>query len=101
MKNTPSLTSPVSAVLFPLGQVVATPGVMRWLEQFEVSPSSLISRHVRGDWGSGPAEDALANAEALLHGNRILSSYPLGADRVWIITEADRSSTCLLLPDEY
>ena len=59
-------------------------------------------KHVRGEWGDLDAEDAEANRTALLDGARILSSYKtrLG-DAIWVITEADRSSTCLLLPEEY
>jgi hypothetical protein len=62
----------------------------------------LLLRHQFGDWGSVPSEDADANREAIETGCRILSSYYLNPDeRVWIITEADRSVTTLLLPDEY
>ena len=65
---------------------------------------SLIQRHVTGDWGDVCAEDADANEQALLTGARLLSSYrssPVEAVKVWIITEADRSSTTILLPEEY
>jgi hypothetical protein len=95
------LDGSISAVLFSTGQIVSTPGALSLLEQFGVSPLSLISRHIRGDWGTLSNEDVTANNNAVSLGNRILSSYPLGDDRVWIITEWDRSATTLLLPDEY
>ena len=87
---------------FELGVVVATPGALEVLGDFEVSPSELIERHVSGNWGDVPTEDARENEYALKHGFRIMSSYPLsGGVHVWVITEADRSSTCILLPAEY
>ena len=59
-------------------------------------------RHACGDWGTVCPDDALANDEALEEGERLLSAYKLrDGTKVWIITEADRSSTCILLPDEY
>jgi hypothetical protein len=69
-----------------------------------------LTRHTRGDWGSVCAEDAASNDEAVTHGFRILSAYPIdpakpskgfGENTLWIITEADRSATTFLLPDEY
>lgn len=61
-----------------------------------------LARHTAGDWGEVPPEDACANDEALLVGERLLSAYRLRAStKLWIITEADRSSTCILLPEEY
>ncbi len=91
----------MSAVL-GLGAVVATPGALAALGAAGVDPSELLRRHASGDWGEVPPEDARENALSLERGLRVLSSYPLrtGA-RVWVITEADRSSTCLLLPEEY
>ncbi len=88
---------------FELGQVVATPGALELLGVANISPSSLIARHESGDWGVVPEEDARENERSLKYGFRILSSYPLGekGERVWIITEHNRSSTCLLLPSEY
>ena len=91
------------AALFDLGVVVATPGALALLETSGESPAALLDRHRSGDWGEVPPEDARENARSLKYGWRILSSYPVGKDgsRVWIITEADRSSTCILLPEEY
>lgn len=89
-------------VLFPLGQVVATPGALQTLAEAGQEPAELLDRHVSGFWGEVCEEDWQANEEALRHGWRLLSSYKLtGGERVWIITEADRSATTILRPDEY
>jgi hypothetical protein len=88
--------------LFPLGQIVATPGALDLLTRHGISPMLLLVRHVRGDYGSLTSEDVAANHAAVSGYDRILSSYPIdGDDRVWIITEWDRSVTTLLLPCEY
>ena len=87
---------------FPLGVVVATPGALRALEQAAESASELLGRHVLGDWGDLCAEDTAANEQALECGFRLLSSYVLSIrEKVWVVTESDRSSTCMLLPGEY
>jgi hypothetical protein len=87
---------------FELGIVVATSGALEVLGDLEVSPSELVERHASGDWGDVPSDYARENEYGLKHGFRLLSSYPLpSGERIWIITEADRSSTCLLLPGEY
>ncbi len=87
---------------FELGRIVATPGALDALAEAGVVPVALLARHQSGDWGEVPKEDAKENEHSLKDGFRVLSSYllPTGA-KVWIITEADRSSTCLLLPEEY
>jgi len=90
--------------LFPLGYTHITPAALDLLAAAGISPVALLARHLAGDWGDVPPEDARENALSLREGFRIVSSYPVGddpADRVWIITEADRSATLLLLPDEY
>jgi hypothetical protein len=93
---------PTTVPLFELGDVVATPGALELLDRTAVNAYDLLLRHKFGDWGSVPPEDDLANQEAVLNGTRIVSSYYLNEnERVWIITEADRSATTLLLPDEY
>ncbi len=94
-------TSPILVILFELGQVVATPGALEVLDKQAVNASTLLERHQSGDWGAVPEDDAQQNLLSVTNGNRILSSYPVGEDRIWIITEADRSSTTLLLPEEY
>lgn len=87
---------------FPLGQTMATPGALAALERAEESPLTYLSRHVSGDWGELGPEDKRANEQALKSGTRLLSAYALSTqERLWIITEADRSSTTLLLPEEY
>jgi hypothetical protein len=81
---------------------VATPGALGALAEARIEPLSLLARHRRGDWGEIPAGDAKENRIGLEYSWRVLSSYPLpGGARVWIITEADRSATTLLLPEEY
>ena len=89
-------------LLFELGQVVATPGSLETLKTAGHTPVEFLSRHVRGDWGDLDSEDKQANEDALKDGGRIFSSYRLADGTVlWVITEADRSSTCVLLPSEY
>ncbi len=83
------------------GRIVATPGALEVLEEAGVEPHELLRRHLSGDWGELDAHDRRENERSLKHGFRVLSSYPVGGQKVWIITEADRSSTCLLLPSEY
>jgi hypothetical protein len=88
------------AARFPLGRIVATPGALALLVNASENPAGLLARHQAGDWGEVPPEDAHENELSVERGWRIVSSYPVGAGRIWIITEADRSSTCLLLPAE-
>lgn len=102
-----------NVAMFPLGKTVVTSGVAGLLDDEEVSRSylhSCLQRHAVGDWGNVCAADAKENDRSVKHGFRILSAYPLdpgkdssghGSNTLWIITEADRSVTTLLLPDEY
>lgn len=95
-------SSPENRVLFSPGQVVTTPGALEAMAINQCLPLNLLHKHLTGDWGEVPPEDAEANREALQNGSRLLSSYPLeNGARIWIITEADRSVTTLLLPEEY
>jgi len=88
--------------LFPLGQCVATPGALAALEEAGQSPADFLNRHVAGDWGEIDREDKGLNEQALKEGARIFSVYQTSKGvKVWVITEADRASTCVLLPDEY
>jgi hypothetical protein len=89
------------APLFAMGQILATPAVADHFSSQGVSPFVYLSRHVRGDWGDVPHEDAVANQASIERDTRILSSYKVAAETVWIITEADRSATTLLFPSEY
>ena len=86
---------------FELGRVVATPGALDAMEEAGTEPSELLRRHLGGDWGELDAHDRRENQLSLKHGFRVLSSYPVGGQKVWIITEADRSATTMLLPSEY
>ena len=92
----------VPAAKFNLGQLVATPGALSALEEAGQDAIEFVSRHASGDWGDLSEEDRNENEFSLAHGFRLLSSYKLrNGTKLWIITEADRSSTTLLLPDEY
>ncbi|MEM8666160.1 MAG: hypothetical protein AAGG48_01500 [Planctomycetota bacterium] len=85
-----------------LGRVVATPGAPAALEEAEATPLPFLIRHASGDWGDVPEEDAELNNEAVRDFLRVLSSYTLHTgQRICVITEADRSSTKILLPGEY
>jgi len=85
---------------FSLGHVVATPGALELLQGESIWP--YIARHARGDWGDLGHADIKENELSLKHGYRLLSAYNLpSGERIWINTEADRSSTCVLLPEEY
>ena len=87
-------------LLFPPGRIVITDGAAAVLQQPEAV--SLIRRHLTGDWGEMDAHDQRANRDALRNGDRLFSQYTLASGtRIWIITEADRSVTTILLPDEY
>jgi len=85
----------------PLGRVLATPGALQLLRDAGEDTARYLARHALGDWGEVPPEDARENERSLKHGWRVLSSYAVGEGKVWIITEADRSYTTILLPDEY
>ena len=85
----------------PLGKVVATPGALNLLSEAGEDAFGYLVRHTSGDWGDLCAFDRQQNERALKNGWRILSSYPVGECRIWIITEADRSVTTILLPEEY
>jgi hypothetical protein len=86
----------------PLGRTVATPGALAALYAAGENGLAYLRRHASGDWGDVPEEDAEENERALQRGYRILSAYQLqDGTKLWVITEADRSSTCILLPEEY
>lgn len=89
-------------MLFELGRIVATPGALAALERALQKPQEFIDRHVAGDWGEVPQEDKVENEVSLLNGYRLLSAYRTAmGERLWILTEADRSLTTILLPQEY
>ncbi len=88
--------------LFPAGQIVATPGALALLEEAKKTPLEFLSRHLRGDWGDVCQDDKAENKLSLKYGFRLMSSYQItDAEKLWIITEGDRSVTTLLLPTEY
>ena len=88
--------------LFQLGQIVATPGALELLESAGKAPTEFIAKHVSGDWGDALCdEDRELNDAALKEQSRLFSAYTVGNEKIWVITEADRSSTPLLLPSEY
>lgn len=83
-----------------------TPGVSELLDQAsdpwpQITLQSILTRHTTGDWGEVPPEDAAENELSLIEGFRVMSVYYVYGERVWVITEADRSCTTLLLPEEY
>ena len=84
---------------FPLGQIVATPNAMAQLAPIDIQTA--LNRHAAGDWGEVCAEDRLENELSLQSGLRLLSVYRSNAIKFWIITEADRSATTVLMPDDY
>ena len=89
-------------IRFALGRVVATPGALRALEHAEQLPAEFLDRHVNGDWGDVPDADKQENELSVEQGFRILSAYTTSAgEKIWILTEADRSSTTIMLPSEY
>lgn len=93
--------------MFYLGKIAATPCAAKALKQSNQAPGELIARHISGDWGEVPPEDAVQNEEAVKNGGRIVSAYKLrSGEIVWVITEGigpngRRESTSILLPEEY
>lgn len=86
-------------ILFEAGSLYTTPAVKEKLEVLQVF--NLFNRHRTGDFGILSEEDKAENLEALTTGGRIFSSYLVGKQKYWVITEADRSTTTVLLPNEY
>ena len=89
----------MDATEFPPGRVVSTRGALATFSH--ESLLRCLGRHLAGDWGDLCDEDKDANEQALAQGGRLFSSYQLPCGKLWIITEADRSVTTFLLPDEY
>ena len=88
-----------SQIKFPLGQVVITPNALEKLKSDDIL--NALNRHVVGDWGELDDEDRQTNDEALQFGDRLLSVYHSGFTKFWIITEASREVTTVLLPEDY
>jgi hypothetical protein len=87
---------------FSLGQIVATQGALELLRRYGKTRNAYLDRHHSGDWGDLGGFDWRANDKALETGARLFSAYAVSPlNTIWIITEADRSSTTLLLPEDY
>jgi hypothetical protein len=87
---------------FALGQTFITPGAQEALEIAGETPIQFLRRHISADWGELSEEDVQENELSLREGFRLLSAYRTSkGQKIWIITEADRSTTTILLPDEY
>lgn len=101
----------MKAPLFSTGELLVTPGALLASIACQANLEGYLERHAHGDWGVLDAHDRCVNEEALRHGHRLLSAYDLPADkadgkgqtsiRIWIITDADRRTSTVLLPDEY
>lgn len=92
----------VNVSLFSLGQIMTTPGALNAFERMEEDPATYLTRHNTGDWGNLDEHDRQENEYSLGRHLRLFSAYNLSdGTRLWIITEADRSMTTFLLPDEY
>lgn len=98
MQPKPTISKP----LFSLGSIVSTPAALEAFARTGQDPRVFIQRHITGDWGDLPEADKQENDVSIDINLRILSAYTLSDQtKIWIITEADRSSTCVLLPDDY
>ena len=88
--------------LFELGKLYTTPGAQAAMMEADQDPLALIQRHVTGDWSKLDEHDQAENRLSIDRDLRIMSAYTLSTGvKVWVITEADRSSTTVLLPSEY
>ena len=101
MSTATTQKTPSRTIRLPLGHVVATPGALDVARSHGLDVVGLLHRHRDGDWGAVSDHDARANDHAVAHGARVLSAYETAGGRLWIITEADRSATTVLLPSEY
>lgn len=90
-------------MLFEIGEVHVTPAAMKAMVEEGRSPYHFLARHMRGDWGDMDDFDKQQNDNALKHGGRLFSAYNFKniEGQIWVITEADRSVTTLLLPEDY
>ena len=87
--------------LFSLGRTIQTPYAKEELHRLNYSPLDLLRRHISGDWTEMDKDDQESNHDAITDGSRIFSAYTIQDVKFWVITEADRSSTTILLPSEY
>ena len=100
--DTTTTTKTQNEALFPLGSIYLTIGAQEALKEANQQPSEFLAKHQSGQWGDLCEDDKKENELSLKEGFRILSAYrtKLG-EKIWVITEADRNSSCLLLPEEY
>lgn len=96
-----ALAGQPSKPLFQLGAVVATPGALHHCAQNGTNPATLIRRHHCGDWGDTGDFDKQANNDALAHGGRLFSVYIVADEKLYVLTEWDRSVTTLLRSQDY
>ena len=102
MLNNNTITKTENKVLFDLGQTFMTIGAREALEESNQLPNEFLARHQSGDWGIVGNEDWKENDFSVKEGFRILSAYKTSkGEKLWVITESDRSSTTMLLPEEY
>ena len=88
-------------IIVEFGRVLMTSGAKESLVHHPASVYWMLARHKAGDWGDVAEEDRMANNDALQSGDRLLSAYTVHGTKYWVITEADRSVTTILLPEEY
>lgn len=102
-ENRQLLQTQVGNIQFEIGGIYATPGAIAALEEAGEIGLTYLARHQSGDWGDISKGDKKENELSLKKGFRIVSAYilPNTGEKIWIITEADRSSTTILLPSEY
>lgn len=101
-EQTPAFTSvSIRTPLFSMGRVVATPPAIATMQEHGITALELLRRHVTGDWDEMNVADAALNRHSVTTGGRIFSAFVRDNVTIWVITEADRSSTCLLLPSCY
>ncbi len=91
----------IKQLRFELGKIVVTTAVHEHMERHGINPTEYLARHGHGDWGDIPPEDVAENEFAVTRRLRLFSSYLIGGERVWVITEASREVTTLLFPSEY
>jgi hypothetical protein len=102
MQNQNTITRTQNKAMFDLGQTVMTIGAKEALEESNELPATFLAKHASGDWGIVGREDKQENEFSLKNGYRLLSAYMTATnEKIWIITEADRSVTTILLPEEY
>jgi hypothetical protein len=95
------MNQPPPTSRFPVGEIVSTPGALTLLRAHNISPFHFVALHQSGRWGVVSLADARINELALLTSAQLVSVYLVEGEHLWVITEADRSTTTLLLPEEY